>query len=168
MGCLEAALRLTACAADGPPQGTASTPFAAPPASVRSDDWRHAYDLDGDLMPDDIVYEFSGGAHCCYRVGASLSSTGKTLMLPFQMDGGYVAGLDLGQPQQFAIRVPDGGLPEILMEIESYNGTPAPLDHSLTSRFGIRTHRVAVCFADGEISVRDFTPTLAPCKPRSR
>ncbi|HEX7601248.1 MAG TPA: hypothetical protein VF316_06565, partial [Polyangiaceae bacterium] len=40
----------------------------APPLTLAS--WRDAYDLDGDGTNDSIVSEYTGGAHCCYRVGA--------------------------------------------------------------------------------------------------
>src|SRR5262249_12477070 len=81
--------------------------------------WHDAYDLDGDGQRDRIQYEFSGGAHCCYQVGVTLSSNGKTVMVPFRFDGGYVGGLDLSQPNRFTVRTTDHGLPELIMEIET-------------------------------------------------
>jgi hypothetical protein len=126
--------------------------------------WQNAYDLDGDGKRDRILVEFSGGAHCCYRIGVSLSSNAKTVMLPFQLDGGYVGGLDLSQPDHFTIRTSDGGLPELIMEIETYNGKPMAFDPTWRRRYGIRTHRIAVCFAGGRIRIRDLTPRLPPCR----
>jgi hypothetical protein len=134
-------------------------------ARIRENDaWREAHDFDGDGLCDRIDSEFSGGAHCCYRVGAALSSTGEEAMLPFEFDGGYVGGLDLSQPDRFAIRTRQSGLPELLIEINTYNGEPLPLDPEWTGRYGIRTHRIAVCFADGRVQVRDQAPDLPPCR----
>lgn len=144
-----------------PPEATAPPPAAEPLA--RGPGWRVAYDFDGDGQKDRVVSSFSGGAHCCYRVGVALSSTGETVRLPFQMDGGYVGGLNLTQPHRFSIRTPEGALPELVMQIETYNGRPQPLNPAWVRRYGIRTHRVAVCFPAGKIHVRDFVPDLPPC-----
>jgi hypothetical protein len=134
-------------------------------ARIRTADaWREAHDLDGDGLCDRIDSEFSGGAHCCYRVGAALSSTGEEVMLPFELDGGYVSGLDLSQPDRFAIRTREAGLPELLIEINTYNGKPLPLDPEWARRYGIRTHRIAVCFAGGRVQVRDQATALPPCR----
>jgi hypothetical protein len=133
----------------------------APPAPAP--DWREAHDFDGDGQRDTVIDEFTGGGHCCYRLGVALSSTQKTVSLPFEMDGGYVGGLDLSQPDQFTIRTPDGALPELIMEIETYNGRPEPLNPAWKRRYGFKTHRVAVCFPGGKVRVRDYVPDLAPC-----
>jgi hypothetical protein len=139
-------------------------PAPAPPAQVVQATWRVAYDLDGDGTNDRIISEFTGGAHCCYRIGAALSSTGKTTVLPFEMDGGYPGGLDLGQPDQFAVRTRDGSLPEIVYQIATYNGDPQPLDPAWTERWKIRSHRVVLCFAGGKPQAHDDAPVLPPCK----
>jgi hypothetical protein len=97
-------------------------------------------------------------------VGAALSSTGEEVMLPFELDGGYVGGLDLSQPDRFAIRTREAGLPELLIEINTYNGEPLPLDPEWARRYRIRTHRIAVCFAGGRVQVRDQATTLPPCR----
>jgi len=133
----------------------------APPLTVAS--WRDAYDLDGDGTNDSIVSEYSGGAHCCYRIGAALSSTGTTTVLPFEMDGGYPGGLDLSQPAQFIVRTRAGSLPEIVYQIATYNGQPEPLDPVWTKRWKIRSHRVALCFAGGTPRVHDEVPDPPPC-----
>jgi hypothetical protein len=139
-------------------------PAPAPPAQVVPATWREAYDLDGDGTNDRIISEFTGGAHCCYRIGAALSSTGKTTMLPFEMDGGYPGGLDLSQPDQFAVRTRDGSLPEIVYQIATYNGDPQPFDPAWAERWKIRAHRVVLCFAGGKPQVHDDAPDLPPCK----
>jgi hypothetical protein len=126
--------------------------------------WREAYDLDGDGRRDRLLTEYTGGAHCCYRIGAALTTRGETVMLPFELDGGYVGGLDLSQPERFAIRTSPDGLPELLLEIATYNGEQLPLDPEWTRRYRFRTHRVAVCFAGGRVLVRDLAPDLTPCR----
>lgn len=140
-------------------------PVQIPPFPDSS--WREAYDFDGDGRNDEIIDDFTEGAHCCYRISVALSSAKKVVKLPFNIDGGYPMGLDLARPDQFAIRKPAGALPELVMEIETYNGQPARLDPAWLRRYGFRTHRVAVCFAGGKVTVRDFVPDLSPCRTRS-
>lgn len=150
-----AALLGVACGGPVRPEAT-----GAPPAVS----WREAYDLDGDGKNDRIVAEFSGGAHCCYHVGAALSSIGETVVAPFDLDGGYPQGLDLSRPEQLTVRVRPGGLPEIVYQIAVYNGEPQALDPAWTERWHIRSHRVALCFAGGKLQVRDDDPALPLCK----
>jgi hypothetical protein len=125
--------------------------------------WQDAFDLDGDGTNDRIVSEFTGGGHCCYRIGATLSSTGKTTIFPFEMDGGYPLGLDLSRADQLTVRTRAGSLPEIVYQIATYNGEPEPLDPAWTRRWQIRTHRVALCFAGGQPQARDDAPDLPAC-----
>lgn len=152
-----AALLGVAC---GAPSPTSSLPPPVPHAAS----WRDAYDLDGDGTNDRIVSEFTGGGHCCYRIGAALSSTGTSTVLPFDMDGGYPRGLDLSQPDRFTVRTRDGGLPEIVYQIATYNGEPQLLDPEETKRWGIRSHRIVLCFAGGNLQAHDEAPDLPPCK----
>lgn len=107
-------------------------------------------------MKDLVVDEFSGGAHCCYRVGVKLSSTGRTLMLPFQLDGGICCGEDLPDGDQFAIGHTPDGVPEMLMLIETTNGAPQHIPRSWRSRYGITGHRIAVSFPAGKVHVRNL------------
>lgn len=118
--------------------------------------WTHAFDFDGDGERDAVEVEYTGGAHCCYRVAVYLSSTQKVHHVPFLVDGGYVGGLDLSRPERFSIQETDGALPEIIMEIATYNGEPQPLPKEWVQRYGIRTHRIAVGFAHGCLRVRDW------------
>jgi hypothetical protein len=118
--------------------------------------WTHAFDFDGDGVNDTVEVTFTGGAHCCYRLAVRLTSTGARHRLPFQLDGGYVGGLDLSQPRRFYIRRTDGDLPELLMQIETYNGKPEPLPDVWRQQYGIRTHYVAVGFVRGQPRVRDW------------
>lgn len=149
-----------ACSAPPPRPG----PTQPAPAVPHATSWRDAYDLDGDGTNDRIISEFTGGGHCCYRIGAALSSTGVSTVFPFEMDGGYPAGLDLSQPTRFTVRTRDGGIPEIVYEIDVYNGEPQPIDPETTQRWGIRSHRVVLCFAGGNPRVRDDASDLLPCK----
>ena len=74
--------------------------------------WTQAYDFDNDGKNDTIEVMFTGGAHCCYSLVMRLSATGTTHRLPFELDGGYVAGLDLSQPQRFTVRRSPNDAPE--------------------------------------------------------
>jgi len=119
--------------------------------------WELMYDFDGDGKNDEIEVEFTGGAHCCYRLTVWLSLTGKRRRLPVFLDGGYVGGLDpRTQPNHFTIRKIDGSLPELLMEVNTYNGEPDPLPRSWKRRFKLKTNFVIVSFARGRLRVRDW------------
>src|SRR5215831_11762006 len=86
----------TSAAADGgaePPRKTAPDPNRATGSDRRA--WRKAYDWDGDGVKDEVVSTFSGGAHCCYQVGVRFASPPRTIMLPFDLDGGYAYPEDL-------------------------------------------------------------------------
>lgn len=141
--------------------GEGGREVAGPPTAAS---WREAYDLDGDGKNDRIIDEFTGGAHCCYRIGAVLSSTGEAVMAPFELDGGYPQGLDLSRPEQLAVRARPGGLPEIVYQIAVYNGEPQPLEPAWTEQWHVRSHRVALCFAGGKLQARDEAPARSPCK----
>jgi opacity protein-like surface antigen len=157
-----AAVVAAACSAPRPADTT--SPAAAPaPAGATGTHWQDAYDLDGDGLNDRIITEFTGGGHCCYRIGVALSTGGSTV-LPFDMDGGYPRGLDLSRPDRFAVRIRPGGLPEIVYQIATYNGEPQPLEPEAAARWKIRSHRIAVCFAGGAPQVRDEVPDLPACK----
>lgn len=137
--------------------GCNPSPASAPVSEDRVS-WMHAFDLDGDGRNDRIEVLFTGGGHCCYRITVHLSSNGAVYRLPFQLDGGYVGGLDLSRPHHFDIRKTDGPLPELVMEIETYNGKPLPLPKEWEKKFRIKTHYIAVGFDDGRMRVRDIPP----------
>jgi hypothetical protein len=178
LSCIVALASGAACKGDAQPPpitthaqpGVAdASPDAASDAAGKPDarvagGWREAYDLDGDGRNDRIVVDFTGGAHCCYRFGASLSSTGTTTQFPFEMDGGYVGALDLSQPDRFTVRTRPGSLPELVYEIAVYNGAQQPLDPLWTRTWGVRSHRVALCFAGGKPRAADDAVDLAPCR----
>lgn len=139
-------------AASLPAPGSAEPAFDA---TARRSGWQRAFDLDGDGLDDTIHVDFSGGAHCCYQVSVTLTSTGATIHVPFQLDGGYIGGLDLSQPDRFDVRRIEGPLPEIVMEIETYNGEGRPLPEEWKRRYGISTHRISLSFSGGKLRVRD-------------
>lgn len=140
-----------------PPVGPlAAVPLEAPGSAQRAPGtWMYAFDLDGDGRNDTVDSKFSGGAHCCYQISVTLTSTNLTIHLPFELDGGYVGGLDLSIPDHFDIRRIHGALPEIMMEIETYNGEPSALPTAWKQRYGISTNHIAVAFPQGQLSVRD-------------
>ncbi len=118
--------------------------------------WTHAYDLDGDGRHDRIEARHTGGAHCCYRLTVQLTSGSQRYELPFQLDGGYVGGLDLSKPRQFSIHATAGAAPELRMEIETYNGVPQSLPAEWARRYGIRGHHIGVSFPQGKMRVRNL------------
>ena len=120
--------------------------------------WTDDFDLDGDGRNDHIEVQHTGGAHCCYKLSVQLTR-GQRYELPFQLDGGYVGGLDLSRPQQFAINSAPGEVPELLMQIETYNGKPQPLPPKWARQFGVRSHHIGVSFPEGRLRVRDLNPS---------
>lgn len=124
--------------------------------------WRTAYDWDGDGEKDEVEDRFSGGAHCCYRVGVRLSSKQKTTWLPFWIEGGYAYPMDLPDiPEQFSVGRTPGGLPEIRMRVATYNGRPERLPQSWRDRYRIRSHHLGISFPKGNMRVRDLPRAAA-------
>jgi hypothetical protein len=117
--------------------------------------WTQAYDFDGDSKNDTIEVMFTGGAHCCYGLTVRLSATGTIYRVPFELDGGYVGGLDLSQPHRFTICTSPNGVPEFIMQIATYNGVEQPLPSVWTQLYGIRSHYIGVSFVHGHMQVRD-------------
>lgn len=78
-------------------------------------------DLDGDGLDDKIDFSIPSGAHCCYKVSLTLSSTKEQINYPFEMEGGYLLGVDNSKPNQFKIEdIDNDGIVEIIMEIKPY------------------------------------------------
>mgnify|MGYP006431659081 FL=1 len=121
--------------------------------------YRQNRDLDGDGFDDEIYFEFIGGAHCCYYLSLELSSKDSLLFYPFEMDGGYLLGVDDNSPDHFQIRDFDSdGLPEIYMEIYTYNGEITPIELEWTRDYGITTNHIIFDYINGVMEVRDYTP----------
>jgi hypothetical protein len=166
---LAAALTLCACHPRGPavattptPQGADATGRAAEPAfTLRSD-----VDLDGDGVHDELLARFTGGGHCCYRVGARFAGAAQVLWLPFDLDGGYGRGDGLGSdPSRFDIVEQDSGPTEVVMEIEMYNGEPQPLPSEWRQTYGVASHHVLVTFAGRRTNLRNLPDVVPPDPP---
>lgn len=107
-------------------------------------------DIDGDGTPDKVLFEFTGGAHCCYRLTVELSSDGIEYNFPFDIDGGYTFGVpDNSQPQHFNMMDYDkDGRTEIYVEIETYNGVRNQIPESWKDLYGITAHNIIIDFED--------------------
>jgi len=108
--------------------------------------WSRAHDFDGDGIKDTLLYDYSDGAHCCYTFHIVFGGgKSKSVRIPFQMDGGYVGGVDLRRPDHFNV-VPGNGtrLPMIFMEINTYNIDKYPIPAKWTRKYGIRTNYVCI------------------------
>jgi hypothetical protein len=126
--------------------------------SSNSEYWIESFDLDGDHINDQIYFDFSGGAHCCYTINITLSSDKKEVKFPFEMDGGYIGSIDNSIPEQFDIRDIDAdGLPEILMQIETYNGSHNPLPVTWQTEYGIKSNNIVIEYKEGALKVSDRT-----------
>ena len=124
--------------------------------AAADDDWTQRFDFDGDGRADRIEPTFTGGAHCCYRFAIILSSTGKTRRLPFEIDGGYVGGIDLSNPDQLDVRRDANGRAELFLHIATYAGHPYPLPDDWKRSFGVTSHRIAVSFPNGRLRIRNL------------
>ena len=114
-------------------------------------------DLDGDGKADKIDYDYTGGGHCCYKFKITLTTDSKTREFGFDMDGGYVRGIDDSQPNHFNIKdFDDDGLPEIFIEIETYNGELLELPYVVQEKYGISTNYILIDYMHGELTVKDF------------
>ncbi|UPT69999.1 MAG: hypothetical protein M0D53_12770 [Flavobacterium sp. JAD_PAG50586_2] len=125
-----------------------------PTASVN---WLESFDLDGDGKSDKIYFDYTKGAHCCYKINITLSSDGKVRKFPFEMDGGYIADVDDSQPEQFSIgNIDKDALPEITMRIQTYNGEASPIPSAWKKQYGITGNKIVLEYVGKEIRVRDY------------
>jgi hypothetical protein len=129
----------------------------AAPVDAIDPNWTRAYDLDGDHVPDTIASTFSGGAHCCYKVSVALSASRRVVELPFELDGGYLGGLDLSQPANFAVELGADGVAMLRMRIASYAGRAEAIPLDWVRRYGIRSHSIRVSLRDGKLHVDNVT-----------
>lgn len=121
--------------------------------------WLASFDLDGDRINDSISFDYTGGVHCCYLINIRLSSDQMLRKFPFEMDGGYIAGVDNSQPEQFDIRDTDGdGLPEVLMKIQTYNLRPYPIPKKWKRKYKISTNHIIIEYDNGKLITRDQNP----------
>jgi hypothetical protein len=116
--------------------------------------WMHSHDFDGDGKRDVVDVEFTGGAHCCYRLTVTLSS-GRAIALPFDLDGGYVGGLTLERPANFTVEVGADGVARFVMTIAAYGGRFEPIPAEWV-RLGVRSHRIAVSLRTGALEIENL------------
>lgn len=121
---------------------------------------RNDSDFDGDSKADDIVLDFTGGAHCCYKLSMKLSSEKKMHEFPFYMDGHYERGVDDSYPWHFGVEDYDNdGLPEIFMEISTYN---SDIDSVAYPSYNIFSNYILIEFENGKLQVKDMAPFENP------
>lgn len=58
---------------------------AADTSNSATSNWLDSFDIDGDKINDHIDFDFSGGAHCCYKISIKLSSDSVEKKFPFEM-----------------------------------------------------------------------------------
>lgn len=127
--------------------------------NTANSNWLDKFDFDGDSINDHIYFDFSGGAHCCYKINIVLSNDKTERKFPFEMDGGYIGGVDNSKPDQFDIRdIDSDGLPEILMRIQTYNGESEPIPVKWNIDYGIKSNFIVIEYISGQIKTRDYKP----------
>ncbi|GAB4279519.1 MAG: hypothetical protein Kow0068_03500 [Marinilabiliales bacterium] len=130
-------------------------------AITRSMEFLSKWDIDGDGISDNISFDYTGGAHCCYKITVILSSDKKVREFPFEMDGGYEFDVDDSQPSHFNIKNYDNdSLPEIFMEIATYNSVPYELPKQWTEAYNIHSHYIIFDYDTviKSLLVKDFQP----------
>lgn len=133
------------------------------PTQVKN--WLDSFDIEGDGSSDHIYFDYTAGGHCCYKINIKLSSEKEIYHFPFLMDGGYIFGVDSGQPNQFYIKdIDQDGLPEILMQIETYNAKEEKINSDFTKEYGIKTNRIVIQYAMGKIQVSDYKAQHIQCE----
>ncbi|MEO0900384.1 MAG: hypothetical protein AAFY71_28500 [Bacteroidota bacterium] len=116
-------------------------------------------DFDGDKVEDYMSFQFSGGAHCCYKLILKLSTRPDSLKYPFEMDGGFSIHLKGSTDGHFKIADYDNDcLPEILMQIGTYNGEAYALEDSWKKDYGISSHYILFDYSEGRMKVMDVDP----------
>lgn len=127
-------------------------------------------DFDGDGITDYMFFDYTGGAHCCYLLSLKLSTTSDTISYPFEMDGGYGFGIVDGSNQdQFCIGDFDSDdLPEIFMQISTYNGEPYEIYPEWTAAYGFTSNHIIFDYFEGEVSVSDYDSLVHQVKLLNR
>jgi hypothetical protein len=122
----------------------------------RDDKAMREADIDGDGKYDDIYFSFSGGAHCCYTMGITLSSDSIAYDFPFSMDGGYTMGVDNSNPDHFFVGNFDKDKnTEIYMEIDTYTYDKYSPDYP---GYEIKTNYIVFDYQNGKLNVHDLFP----------
>ncbi len=129
---------------------------------IEKSDFLTKHDLDGDGEKDQIWFDYSQGAHCCYQIHIELSASGKEIYYPFDMDGGYLMGVDDSQPNHFYIKDYDkDGRAEIFMSISTYNGRPSSIPESWTKQFGVMSNYILLDVVDDSIQIQNLPKTVS-------
>ncbi|NVB77879.1 MAG: hypothetical protein HOV81_05740 [Kofleriaceae bacterium] len=147
---------LAACGARGPrPAIRNDVSTTLPPPTDPTAPWTQRFDFDGDHVPDVVDVAFSGGGHCCYTLAVHLTKTGRTVAVPFELDGGYVGGLSLDQPDNFNIEVAPDGVATMTMSIATYNGRGEAIPVEWQRTYAIHSHSIRVTLRDGTVRAED-------------
>jgi hypothetical protein len=119
--------------------------------------WLKSFDLDGDKINDDIYFDYSGGAHCCYHIHIKLSSNQFVYSYPFEMDGGYLFEVDNSWPDKFDIQDYDkDGLPEIKMMIQTYNGEATKIPTAWSRKYKIKSNTILFEYEKDKLIIHDM------------
>ncbi|MEZ4399283.1 MAG: hypothetical protein R3B06_04645 [Kofleriaceae bacterium] len=137
--------------ADAAPVDVAVAPIDAADAADAAVDWRTGYDFDGDGRPDRITDEFTGGAHCCYRLTIHASASGASLAVPFDLDGGNPGGI-AASPGVSAVVGPDGRA-QLRVQIATYAGQREPLPVAWRQAWHLRRNQALVGVVDGTLTI---------------
>ncbi len=140
---------------DDAPRAPADVSIDAAPIPRADTSWMTSHDFDGDGKRDLVDVAYSGGAHCCYKLAVTLSTTQHTIAIPFELDGGYVGGLTLERPENFTIEIREG-VAMLVMAIAGYNGRPQPIPLEWTKAYGVRSHRIRVDVRTGQLHVENL------------
>jgi hypothetical protein len=117
-------------------------------------DTSNSSDFDGDGKEDELNFDYSGGAHCCYKLSVLLSSDSTPYNFPFDMDGHYTGGIDDSWPRHFNVADYDhDGLPEIFMEIQTYN---SEVNDVSFPELGIFSNYIIIEYEKGKLRAKDM------------
>ena len=121
------------------------------------DNWKTKYDFDGDKKNDSVEVNFSGGAHCCYTISLTLTTTQQKYVIPFELDGGYIYSFDLSNPENFFIKdYNNDGLSDMYLHIYAYNDEDFEIPAKIKSKYKIKTNRIFISFKNGEMVCWDW------------
>lgn len=121
-----------------------------------ADKYQTSWDFDNDGENDVIYFDYSGGAHCCYQITIYTSSDSTYRSFPFEMDGGYVMGVDDSSPEQFYIDDFDkDGITEIHMLVYTYNADFYEIDEKITEQYGFITNSILFDYQDTGFIIKD-------------